>query len=121
MNSKFILSALLATTSVAHADAPSSLDSLRSLKLKVGYDVGRTLVYGTGGWVTAEIGDTGTLPAVDPVSADGTLLGKGVAHLFRSDLSRSVELVKMDFDPFDGDGGFDSEITSLSARLSYRF
>lgn len=108
----------LATTG---ATQPFSTDTVSSVRLKAGYDLGKALVYATAGRVHMVVKDTSGLSGTDPRSANGTLYGIGLAYKLREHLMGSAEILKMNFDPFKGASGFDSQATAFSLRLSYRF
>lgn len=97
--------------------ATFSLDRSISLKLKAGFDLGRVLVYGTLGKTRATIGNT-TGP---DDTADGNLFGLGLTALISEKIAGGVEISKIDYDPYDSSTLFESEATTVSLRLSYRF
>lgn len=103
------------------AAAPFSLDRMVSLKLKAGLDLGRVLVYGSIGKARASVGDSSGLPGTDPGSADGTLYGLGISAMLSDRITAGLEVMSMDFDPYEGAVTLDSETTAISLRMSYRF
>ena len=92
-------------------DGAATIDSVARLKLRAGYDAGRTLVYLTGGAAKADtsLGD-----------ADGWLAGVGVDYKVTENVALGMELLHHRFDDA-ADSGIDVEANTLSLRASYRF
>ena len=93
----------------------TTLDSVARLKLMAGYDVGRALVYVTGGAAYAEA----TLAGAG-ASGDGYFAGVGVDYRLTDNLNLGGELLGHRFDDFD-DSGVDVEAVTLQAKIAYRF
>ncbi len=98
---------------------PFSLDRVVSLKLKAGIDMGKVLAYGTIGKAHASFSSDGVSPFT--TSANGTLYGVGMAVMLSERLMGSAEILKYDFDPYQGAPQLEPEATSVSLRVSYRF
>ena len=92
-----------------------SLNNVGRIKLRGGYDLGSTLVYGTVGaaYADAEVGGT-------DFSDWGWLAGIGVDYRLSDAVSVGGELLYHKFDDFD-DTGLDVDATTLAARVSYHF
>ena len=92
-----------------------SLNNVGRVKLRGGYDLGSTLVYGTVGaaYADAEVGGT-------DFSDWGWLAGIGVDYRLSDAVSVGGELLYHKFDDFD-DTGLDVDATTLAARVSYHF
>ncbi|MHC0054974.1 outer membrane protein [Actibacterium sp. D379-3] len=91
------------------------ISDLSRLKLRGGYDMGKTLIYGTLGASYAEI-DLGSGSDDD----SGYFVGFGAEHMMTENVSLGGELVYDKFDDF-GDSNTDIENTSLAARVSFHF
>lgn len=92
-----------------------SLDAVGRLKLQVGYDMGRTLVYGTGGWAYGDATVAGT-----SLSDWGWVAGVGVDYMVNEAWLVGAEVLYHDFSNFD-DTGIDLNATTIKARVAYRF
>jgi len=92
-------------------DGAATIEGVTRLKLRGGWDLGQTLIYGTAGAarVDTTIGDD-----------NGYFLGAGLAYDLGNGLSAGSEILWHDFDNIDG-AGTDAEATTISARLSFRF
>lgn len=92
-----------------------SLDNISRAKLKVGADLGRTLLYGTGGlaMANAEVGGA-------DLSDQGYFVGAGMAYKVTDSVSVGGEYLYHMFDDFD-DSGADVNLSTLTARVSYNF
>ncbi|WP_172295864.1 outer membrane protein [Pseudoruegeria sp. HB172150] len=96
-------------------DTDGSLDSVTRAKLRVGYDAGKWLFYGTGGpaWATADLAGT-------DYSDQGWFAGAGAEYRINENVSLAGEALYHQFDDFD-DTGIDVDTTTVQARVSYRF
>jgi len=92
-----------------------SVDTLHTLKLKAGYDAGRTLIFGTLGAAYSD-GSFGGVAYDDT----GYVIGAGVEYLLTDSLSIGGELNYHRFDDVDGTG-VDLDMTTISATMNYRF
>ena len=92
-----------------------SLDAVGRLKLQVGYDLGRTLIYGTGGWAYGDATVAG-----EGRSDWGWLAGMGVDYMVNDAWLVGGEVLYHDFSNFD-DSGIDIDATTIKARVAYRF
>ncbi|MGS4944552.1 outer membrane protein [Meridianimarinicoccus sp. RP-17] len=92
-----------------------SVDRTGSIKAKAGYDLGRTLIYATAGttYAEADIGNT-------DFSDWGWNAGAGVDYLVTDTVSVGAEALYNDFGEFDN-SGTDLSLTTLVAKVSYRF
>ncbi len=92
-----------------------SLDAVGRIKLQVGYDAGRTLIYGTGGWAygDATVANAGRTDW-------GWLAGVGVDYAVTDQWLVGGEVLYHEFDDFD-DSGIDIDATTIKARVAYRF
>jgi opacity protein-like surface antigen len=102
----------LADISFDDSDPDDTITALSHLKLRGGYDAGRTLFYVAGGAARAK--------ADGGASGSGTFYGLGVEHRFTDRLSGGVEYLMHDFEDFYSDG-IDLDLRTLQARLSFRF
>tara|TARA_R110001583_G_scaffold188237_1_gene350231 strand:+ start:144192 stop:144890 length:699 start_codon:yes stop_codon:yes gene_type:complete len=96
-------------------DGTTKLDDMTRLKLRAGYDLGSTLVYGVVGaaYANADIGGTS-------YSDTGVTYGIGVDYAVTDNVNAGVELLQNDFNEFDNSGS-DLSATTLGARVSFRF
>ncbi len=101
-------------TDINLSGGAGSLDNVTRLKLRGGYDLGRTLVYGTAGpaFANADIGGS--------LSDTGYFAGIGVERMVTDNISVGGEALYHQFDNFDG-SNVDLEATTLSARVSFHF
>lgn len=92
-----------------------ALDSVARLKLVVGADLGRALVYGTAGlaYANATVGGT-------DLSDNGYFGGIGVDYALGGNWTAGGELLLHRFDDFDSTG-IDLEATTIKAKVAYRF
>lgn len=90
----------------------TDLDSLSHVKAKLGYDLGRSLVYATAGGAYADF---------DGGSSDwGYAVGVGYDYLITDNISLGAEAVYHEFDDFDGSGS-DIDGTTFTAKVAYHF
>ena len=85
------------------------------LKLSLGADFGRTLVYGVIGAARAEVSAGGS-----DLSDNGYLGGVGVAYRLREQFIVGAELLSHRFDDFDSTG-IDPIATTFTVRASFKF
>lgn len=92
-------------------DGAANVDSVTRLKLRGGYDLGRTLVYGTAGVAEARstLGDE-----------TGEFIGIGVAYQVTDRFTVGGELLEHRFDDI-ADSGVDADATTFNIRGSLRF
>lgn len=95
--------------------AGSSLDNVMRLKLMAGADLGRSLIYVTGGpaWADATVAGVGR-------SDTGWFLGAGMDYALTDQWTVGAELLGHQFDDFDGTG-VDLDATTVAAKVSFRF
>jgi len=86
-------------------------DSIARLKLRGGYDLGKTLVYATAGaaYLDSDIG-----------SDSGAFAGVGVAYQVSDSFTIGGEVLENRFDDIDG-SGVDADATTFNLRGSFRF
>ena len=89
----------------------ATVDNVTRLKLRAGYDLGRTLIYATGGAARVDTSLGGET---------GEFLGLGVAYQITDQFVLGGELLEHRFDDIAG-SGVDADATSLNVRGSFRF
>ena len=92
-----------------------SLDQIWRLKAIAGFDVGRTLVYGSAGWAHAS-GEAGG----NDQSGEGWVVGAGADYALTESLAVGGEFMYHQFSDYGGVGA-DVNFTTLQAKLTYRF
>lgn len=92
-----------------------SLDSIARLKLRAGYDFGRTLVYATGGAARAEADIAGV-----GHSDNGWFAGLGADYALNDRWTLGGEVLHNQFDDFDGTGT-DLDATTAAVTVGFRF
>ncbi len=92
-----------------------TIDNVTRLKLSAGYDLGSALLYGTVGGASADANIGGVAH-----SDQGYLVGAGLAYDLGNDFVVGGEVLYHAFDDFDATG-VDVDVTTISARVSYRF
>jgi outer membrane immunogenic protein len=103
----------------------SSLNSFGTVRGRVGYAFGPTLVYGTGGFAWGNVENTG----FGSETQTGWVLGGGVEHKFSPTWSIKAEYQFISLDASDVNGagplgltnGDRSEINTFRVGLNYRF
>ncbi len=93
-----------------------TIDEIARLKFIAGYDLGNGLVYGTAGVFNANL-DGGIYGEADD---NGWLAGVGYKHKFTENWIGGVEALYHKASDFD-DTGADLKMTTVSARISYKF
>lgn len=93
----------------------ANVDSLHQLKAKVGYDAGRTLVYGVAGLAYAEA-DFNDVAYSDT----GYVVGLGVDYAVTDNVIVGGEVNYNGFNDFD-DTGIDADVTTVQAKVAYKF
>lgn len=101
-------------TQISDSGSSIDLDNVARLKLRAGYDAGEFLPYVTVGAARAFTG--GALDAND----DGQFFGVGLDYQVGSNLRVGGEVLRHEFEDFDGSGA-DIEATTFAARVSYNF
>ena len=92
-----------------------TLDSVARLKLIAGYDLGRTLVYGSAGVARAKA----TLAGVG-LSDNGYFLGLGADYALTDQWTVGGEVMAHRFNDFAGTG-VRLDATTVQAKVAYRF
>jgi outer membrane immunogenic protein len=92
------------------------------LTARAGYSFGNTLVYAKGGgaWLRGTTRFRGFEDFSERNSDRGWVAGGGVEHLITTNVSAGVEALFHRFRDFD-DTDFDIDLTTIQARISYRF
>ncbi|MCR8546800.1 porin family protein [Salipiger sp. P9] len=93
-----------------------TLDGIAKLGGRVGYDMGRTMIYGSGGYAHAST-DGG---ALDAGSSDGYYVGIGAETYVSDNVTVSGELNYNEFNDFDA-GDLKVGATTATVGLNYRF
>ena len=93
-----------------------SIDKLARLRGKVGYDLGRTMVYGTAGAAYGEINLAGT-----SFDENGYTVGAGVDYMLTDNVILGGELNYQKFTDVGGTAGNDVDATTVQAKVSYKF
>ncbi|MGR3572107.1 outer membrane protein [Brevirhabdus sp.] len=93
-----------------------SIDKLARLRGKVGYDLGRTMVYGTAGAAYGEINLAGT-----SYDENGYTVGAGVDYMLTDNVILGGELNYQKFTDVGGTAGNDVDATTVQAKVSYKF
>ena len=98
-------------------DDVGRVDQIWRVKGIAGYDAGRTLIYGSVGWANASVEVNG-----EDGDENGWLVGAGVDYLLTDRLTLGGEVMYHQFDDFGSDGeNFDVDLTTVHAKLTYRF
>lgn len=114
---------------VGNASADLKVKDIARAKLLVGYDMGDGLLYGTAGAfrAKAEGNVSGSIPELELAysgsysgSDNGWLAGVGYKHKFNENWIGGVEALYHKASDFD-DTGFDLKMTTITARISYKF
>lgn len=95
--------------------AGDTLDSVARLKLIGGYDLGRTLVYGSAGVARA----SATVGGAD-LSDNGYFVGLGADYALTDQWTLGGEVMAHRFNDFAGTG-VKLEATTVQAKIAYRF
>lgn len=92
-----------------------SLDNLTRAKLRAGYGMGNTLVYGVAGAAKADVNLAGT-----DYSESGYLVGAGVDYKLTDSVTMGGEVVYQDLGEVENTGT-SVDATTVAAKLNYRF
>ncbi len=92
-----------------------NIDNIARLKFRAGYDLGRTLVYGTAGAARAKA-DLGGVSRSD----NGWFAGIGAEYALNDRWSLGGEVLHNQFDDFDNTGT-DIDVTTASVNVGFRF
>ncbi|MGB7263350.1 MAG: outer membrane beta-barrel protein [Albidovulum sp.] len=95
--------------------AGDQLDSVARLKLRAGYDLGQTLVYGTAGAARAKA-DIGGVSRSD----NGWFAGIGAEYALTDQWSVGGEILTHQFNDFDSTG-IDVDATTATVNVGFRF
>ncbi|MXU65942.1 outer membrane protein [Oceanomicrobium pacificus] len=94
----------------------ATIDGIARLKLKGGYDFGRTLVYGTVGAAAANLSSD----TLGDDRGNGYVAGLGVDYAVTDNWIVGAEYLYHDFKDY-GDLGTDVNVNTLKAKVSYKF
>lgn len=95
--------------------AGDTLDNVTRLKLMGGFDLGRTLIYGTAGAAYAEATVGG-----NTLKDNGYFGGVGVDYAISDQFTVGGEYLMHKFNDFDGSGA-NLDVNTLSAKVSFKF
>lgn len=112
---QFVLGGELEYSATDMENDDMSIDDMTRLKVRAGYDMGSTLIYGVVGAVYANADIAGS-----SYSDTGVTYGIGMDYAVTDMINVGAELLQNDFDEFD-DSGEDLSATTLGARVSFRF
>ncbi|MFC7705097.1 outer membrane protein [Plastorhodobacter daqingensis] len=112
---QFVLGAEASYNAADISNDYGKLDQMTRLGLRAGFDAGNALIYATGGWANARIDLDG-----DRATDDGYYAGVGVDYFLADNWTVGGQLLGHRFDNFN-DSGVDVKMTTLEARVSYRF
>ena len=100
-------------------EGSGSFDQIARLKLKAGYDLGQTLLYGTAGIAYANFdGDDGAFDV--NLDDNGYVLGVGADYKITENWIGGLEYQYHMFNDF-GEDGNDVDVQTIHARVSYQF
>ncbi len=102
-------------TDIDLGGGPDNIDNIARLKFRAGYDLGRTLIYGTAGAARAE-GDIGGVSRSD----NGWFAGIGADYALNDRWTLGGEVLHNQFDDFDNTGT-DIDATTASVNVGFRF
>lgn len=96
-------------------NAAGEIDQLGRLKLRGGVELGRALLYATGGgaYTNANVGGT-------DLSDFGYVVGAGVDYLVTPNIIGGIEYLYHDFNDIDN-SGIDATVSTIAAKVSYKF
>lgn len=98
------------------------MDSVARLKLRAGYDLGQTLVYGTAGVAKVWFDEsTDPNPNNSSFSENGHFIGVGLSFRATDTLTVSGELLHTTVNDLDGTDDLDANVTTITLRASYNF
>lgn len=103
------------TSNIDLGAAGDTLDSVARLKLIAGYDLGRTMIYGSAGVARA----SATLGGVGQ-SDNGYFVGLGTDYALTDQWTFGGEVMAHRFNDFAGTG-VKLEATTIQAKIAYRF
>lgn len=94
-------------------------DYLASIRGRLGYSFGNTLLYGTGGVAFLQWSDD---VVIEDDNTIGWVAGAGIEHKFRDNWSLGLEGLYYSFDDNEQDGiEFERDLWTVRARLTYHF
>lgn len=101
-------------TDISEPTIPARVDYFASVRGRLGYSMGRTLVYGTGGWGTAQVTGAGV-----SITGDAWVLGLGLEYALNHNWSVRGEYLHYEFDDNGLPGNAYAQIFRVGAN--YRF
>ncbi len=102
-------------TDIDLGGGPDNLDSIARLKLRAGWDLGRTVVYGTAGAARAKA-DIGGVSRSD----NGWFAGIGANYALNDRWTLGGEVLRHQFNDFDNTGT-DVDATTAAVNVGFRF
>jgi outer membrane immunogenic protein len=100
-------------TDITEPTIPARVDYLASIRGRLGYTWDRTMLYGTGGWGTAQVTGAGVSQ-----NADAYTIGAGIEWAFAPRWSAKVEYMYYGFEDV---GAGESNAQTVKFGLNYRF
>ncbi|SIT74698.1 outer membrane protein [Pontibaca methylaminivorans] len=107
-------------TDIEFGSIDAKIDNIARAKALVGYDLGDGLLYGTVGAFRAETSISNGIDSFDDTD-NGWLAGIGYKHKFTENWIGGVEALYHSGVDFLGVDGLDTDITTITARISYKF
>jgi opacity protein-like surface antigen len=101
-------------TDIRENTIPARVDYLASIRGRLGYAMGRTLIYGTGGWGTAQVTGAGVA-----VTGDAWVLGAGLEYAIDRNWSVRGEFLHYEFDDNGLPGNAYAQVFRFG--VNYRF
>lgn len=96
-------------------DGAATVDSIMKVGPRAGYDMGKSWIYGTGGYAKAFTDSD----SIDPGDSGGYYAGIGYERFLTENVTAGTEVVYHEFDDFEGD--VKAEATTATVSLNYRF
>ena len=109
---------------VTGADVTLDVDSLASIRARLGYAWGSALVYGTVGYAWGEAGTTARFPGLTvsrTTDFDGLVAGGGLEYKFAPDWSARVEGLHYWLEPDSNDDVDDLDASVIRAGVTWHF
>ncbi|PWK59951.1 outer membrane protein [Roseicyclus mahoneyensis] len=92
------------------------VDGLLRVGIEAGYDAGRTLIYGTLGYVDLDLNIGGI-----SIGDDGFFYGIGIDYLVTDNITLGAEILRHEFSNFAGVAGSNLDVTTFGINIAYRF
>lgn len=94
----------------------AQVDNLARLKLRLGADMGQSLVYAAAGPAWMDL----SMPGAGSSDDNGWFVGAGLERALRENVTLGGEILYHQFDNFSK-SGVDYEVLTVQARVSFRF